>query len=116
MKTTDLIIYGALIYLFYKLNKKENCSCNANQPGVKNDTSVLNLHTEDITPNDFFNCGNTLDIINKGVLNLPKFTKIDPETIDATQIIPTPASILSPEQLAIYNASIKGFRKQKYVC
>ena len=44
------------------------------------------------------------------IMNLPIFTTVN------KQVEPTPASILSPEQLAVYNtASIKGI-KNKYIC
>ena len=49
------------------------------------------------------------------VINLPKFSTVTPVYWDKTQVIPTPAEVLSPEQLKVYNASIKGI-SQYYTC
>lgn len=114
MKTTDIIIYGALIYLFYKIKNINKCNCN--QPNLQlNNNKKMPLHIEDITPNNIFDCGIIPSNSNE-VINLPKFNKVFEQTIDAKQIIPTPGSILSPEQLQIYNASLKGINQNKYVC
>lgn len=48
-------------------------------------------------------------------LSLPKFSTVTPVYWDKTQVIPTPAEVLSPEQLKVYNASIKGI-SQYYTC
>jgi hypothetical protein len=66
MQTKDLIMYGAIVYLFLMLRKKQNCNCATMVP------------------------------LNK--INLPKFTTVD------KQVQPTPAEVLSPEQLAVFNA------------
>lgn len=47
--------------------------------------------------------------------SLPKFSTVTPVYWDKTQVIPTPAEVLSPEQLKVYNASIKGI-SQYYTC
>jgi len=52
---------------------------------------------------------------NLPVLDFPPFTTTTPTYWNKTQLIPTPATVLSPEQLKFYNASIKGI-SNKYVC
>ena len=103
MQTKDIIVYGAIFYLFFMLKKKQTCKCNltpilpiesfSNSKMVKN---CLNC--------DFSNVGLS------NVMSLPIFTNVN------NQVEPTPATILDPLQLAVYNnASIKG-NLNKYIC
>lgn len=111
METKDLIMYGAIIYLFFMLKKKQNCKCNvldiAKYPVAPGGASIVPILPL-IPVKDCVNCDLTMGINN--IMNLPIFTTVN------KQVEPTPASILSPEQLAVYNsASIKGI-KNKYIC
>ena len=108
METKDLIIYGALIYLLYKITKQKGCNCESN-------TSLLDLTTSRSVLNamskkDCLNC----DYSNIGISNLtslPIFAKVN------KQVQPTPASILDPQQIAFYNKkAIKGISQQTYIC
>ena len=127
MKTSDYLIYAALIFLFYKVTKKPVCNCNATAtPGG---AGILQSITENIPTlvspvlnkalelMDCKNCPVTLPLGISKLVDLPKFAIVDPQTIDQAQIIPTPASVLSPEQLVLYNASLQGVnRKPSYIC
>jgi hypothetical protein len=86
MKTSEYLIYGTIIFLLYKLYKNT-------QPEKLNEDKFKNLP----------------------VINFPPFTTTTPVYWDKTQVIPTPAEVLSPEKLKFYNASIKGISKN-YVC
>lgn len=127
MKTSDYLIYAALIFLFYKINKKPVCNCNATATPVG--AGILQSITENIPTlvspvlnkaielMDCKNCPVTLPLGISKLVDLPKFAIVDPQTIDQAQIIPTPASVLSPEQLVLYNASLQGVnRKPSYIC
>ena len=116
MQTKDLIMYGAIIYLFFKLKKKQTCTCKTTPIPVLPIDNVLvdyapggNQIVPIVPIKDCLNC----DISNislSSVLNLPIFTK------NNNQIEPTPATVLDPLQLAVYNAAaIKGISK-KYIC
>ena len=121
MTTKDIILYGAIIFLFIKLNKKNKCEC---QPAIENklnpviDYAPFGGGMLEIAPDlsECPNCPISIPSNIKRLVDLPSFRDVQPETIDTMQIIPTPASVLSPEQLAIYNASIKGIRKPTYIC
>ncbi len=90
MKTSEYLIYGTIIFLLYKLYKNT-------QPDLKND--------------------NTLNkSVLKSVIDLPKFSVVTPTYWNTMQIQPTPAEVLSPEQLAFYKNNIKGISKQIYTC
>jgi hypothetical protein len=110
MQTKDLIIYGAIIYLLYKITKQKGCNCNTMVPIVP--VNFAPVETKAIIPllplANCLNC-NFSNMDNSNLLDLPKFTKVN------KQVQPTPASVLSPEQLAVYNASIKGI-SNKYIC
>jgi hypothetical protein len=116
MQTKDLVIYGALIYLFFMLRKKTTCNCAATLPVLPLDKVLVDFAPRDrsvpilpILPvADCVNC-NFSNMDNSNLLNFPTFTKVN------TQVQPTPATVLSPEQLAVYNATIKGF-SNKYIC
>jgi hypothetical protein len=87
MKTSEVLIYGAIIYLLYKVYKNT-------QPENSNKSFSTEMNA---------------------VVSLPKFSTVTPVYWDKTQVIPTPAEVLSPEQLKVYNASIKGI-SQYYTC
>jgi hypothetical protein len=86
MKTSELIVSGVIIFLLYKLYK--------------------NTQPENLNKDKFKNLP---------ILDFPPFTTTTPVYWNKTQVIPTPASVLNPEQLKFYNASIKGI-SNKYVC
>jgi hypothetical protein len=88
MKTSEYLIYGTIIYLLYKLYKNT-------QP----DKNINNLN----------------NIKNLPVINFPPFATVTPTYWNTTQIQPTPAEVLSVEQLKFYNAK-KGISKQIYTC
>ena len=102
MQTKDLIIYGAIIYLLYKITKQKGCNCNTMIPIVP-----VNFAPVETIAN-CSNC-NFSNMDNSNLLDLPNFTKVN------KQVQPTPATVLSPKQLAVYNASIKGI-SNKYIC
>jgi hypothetical protein len=127
MKTSDYIIYAALIYLFFKVTKKPVCSCNTTAlPGGAGilqtipdtiPTILSPVLTKAIDLIDCKNCPITLPLGIKKIIDLPVFSQVDPQTIDTAQIVPTPGMVLSPEQLVLYNAAIKGIsKKQTYIC
>ena len=127
MKTSDYLIYAALIYLFFKVTKKPVCSCNATalpegagilQTIPDNLPKILSpVLTKALDLIDCKNCPITLPLGIKKIIDLPVFSKVDPQTIDTAQIVPTPGMVLSPEQLVLYNAAIKGIsKKQTYIC
>ena len=89
MKTSEYLVYGTIIYLLYKLYKNT-------QPGGQMD---FNNPTA-----------------KKDVINLPSFAIVTPTYWNKTQVQPTPAEVLSPEQLAYYKAKNKGISKQIYTC
>jgi hypothetical protein len=88
MKTSEYLIYGTIIFLLYKLYKNT-------QPGGQMD------------PNN--------PTAKKNTINLPPFAIVTPTYWDTKQIQPTPAEVLSPEQLAYFNAKNKGISKY-YTC
>ena len=108
METKDLIIYGAIIYLLYKITKQKGCNCQSNTALMDFATggSVLNTTSK----NNCLNC----DYSNMGISNLtslPIFNKVN------KQVQPTPATILDPQQLQFYNKkAIKGISPQTYIC
>lgn len=111
METKDLIIYGALIYLLYKITKQKGCNCE----NCESNTSFVNLTPgrsvlNSMSKKDCLNC----DYSNMGISNLtslPIFAKVN------KQVQPTPASILDPQQIAFYNKkAIKGISPQTYIC
>lgn len=108
METKDLIIYGAIIYLFYKITKQKGCNCQSNAAMVDFATggSVLNTMSKKVCLNcDYSNIAMT------NLTSLPIFSKVN------KQVQPTPASILDPQQLAFYNKkAIKGISPQTYIC
>jgi len=108
METKDLIIYGALIYLLYKITKQKGCNCENNTPLVNLTPSRFVLNA--MSKKDCLNC----DYSNMGISNLtslPIFAKVN------KQVQPTPASILDPQQIAYYNKkAIKGISSQTYIC
>ena len=127
MKTSDYIIYAALIYLFFKVTKKPVCSCNATAlPGGAGilqtipdriPTIISPVLKKAIDLIDCQNCPINLPLSIKKIVDLPVFSQVDPQTIDTAQIVPTPGMVLSPEQLVLYNAAIKGItKKQTYIC
>lgn len=89
MKTSEYLIYGAIIYLLYKVYKNT-------QPG------------DNINLNDLFN--------NSKVINLPPFAIVTPSDMDKKQIQPTPGEVLSPSQLAYFKSKNKSIIKQSYIC
>jgi hypothetical protein len=88
MKTSEYLIYGTIIFLLYKLYKNT-------QPGGNMDQT---------------NAG------TKKAISLPPFATVTPTYWNKTQVQPTPGEVLSPEQLAYYNAKIGGLPKQIYTC
>jgi hypothetical protein len=127
MKTSDYIIYAALIYLFFKVTKKPVCNCNSTATPVgagilqtipDNLPKILSpVLTKALDLIECQNCPVSLPLGIQKIIDLPMFAKVDPQTIDQAQIIPTPASVLSPEQLVLYNASLQGVnRKPSYIC
>jgi hypothetical protein len=117
METKDLIMYGAIVYLFLMLRKKQSCNCAAMVPVLPlNNPTLVDFAPRDrsvpiipiIPIKDCVNCDLTMGLNN--IISLPKFTTVN------NQVQPTPAEILSPEQLAVFNvASIKGIAN-KYIC
>jgi hypothetical protein len=89
MKTSEVLIYGAIIFLLYKVYKNT-------QPGV-------NL--------DFNNPGT-----KSKKINLPPFAIVTPTYWDKKQIQPTPAEVLNPEQLAYFKSKNKSLLKQIHTC
>lgn len=121
MTTKDIILYGAIIFLFIKLNKKNKLQSETTTENKINpviDYAPYRGGILDIAPelSECQNCAVSMPSNIKKLLDLPTFRDVSPETIDTMQIIPTPASVLSPEQLALYNASIKGIKKPTYIC
>ena len=117
METKDLIMYGAIIYLFVMLKKKQACNCAATVPVLPLEKVLVDyapgggsVPIIPIVPvKDCLNC-DTSNISLSSVMNLPIFTK------NNNQVEPTPATVLDPIQLAVYNAAaIKGISK-KYIC
>lgn len=88
MKTSEYLIYGAIIFLLYKVYKNT-------QPGGNMD------------PNNPF---------NKAKVNLPPFAIVTPTYWDKKQIQPTPGEVLSPSQLAYFKSKNKSISKQIYTC
>ena len=103
MQTKDILVFGALVYLFFMLRKKTT-SCNCQPGGSMLDNNNI--------PNNASccNCGSAIDL--KSLIVLPKFTTVNKQTE------PTPASVLNPIQLLEYKArSIKGIsQNQTYIC
>ena len=89
MKTSEYLIYGAIIFLLYKVYKNT-------QPGG-------NLDSNDPRTK------------SKGI-NLPPFAIVTPTYWDKKQIQPTPDEVLSPSQLAYFNSKNKSISKQIYTC
>jgi len=89
MKTSEYLIYGAIIYLLYKVYKNT-------QPGGNMD------------PNNPLN--------RAKVINLPPFAIVTPTYWDKKQIQPTPGEVLSPSQLAYFKSKNKAISKQIYTC
>ena len=101
METKDLIIYGALIYLFFMLKKKQTCNCQSSNLVLDNNKNLVN----NLNCNS---CGINQNV--KSFESYPSFTKVN------NQIEPTPATILNPNQLMSYNSKgIKGVNNQ-YTC
>ena len=88
MKTSEYLIYGTIIFLLYKLYKNT-------QPGGQMDSNNPTA--------------------KKNAINLPPFAIVTPTYWNTTQIQPTPAEVLSPEQLAFFKNNIKGISKH-YTC
>jgi hypothetical protein len=86
MKTGEVLIYGTIIYLLYKLYQ--------NTKPQGDDNNMLKTNS----------------------ISLPPFATVIPTYWDKKQIQPTPAEVLSVEQLKFYNAKMKGFPKQIYTC
>jgi hypothetical protein len=86
MKTGEVLIYGTIIYLLYKLYQ--------NTKPHGDDSNML---------------------ITKSI-NLPKFATVTPTYWNKKQIQPTPAEVLSPEQLTYYKSKGKAISKQIYTC
>ena len=89
MKTSEVLIYGAIIFLLYKVYKNT-------QPGGNLD------------PND--------PRLKNKLINLPPFAIVTPTYWDKKQIQPTPAEVLSPTQLAYFKSKNKSISKQIYTC
>ena len=89
MKTSEYLIYGAIIFLLYKVYKNT-------QPGGNMD------------PNNPLN--------NLKAINLPPFAIVTPTYWDKKQIQPTPGEVLSPSQLAYFKSKNKSILKQIYTC
>jgi len=86
MKTSEVLIYGAIIYLLYKVYKNT-------QPK-----------------------GNMDPLSKNKLINLPPFSIVTPTYWDKKQIQPTPGEVLSPEQLAYFKSKNKAISKQIYTC
>jgi len=86
MKTSEYLIYGAIIYLLYKVYK--------------------NTQPE----------GNIDQLNKLKSINLPPFAILTPTYFDKKQIQPTPAEVLNPKQLAYFNSKNKAILKQIYTC
>jgi hypothetical protein len=86
MKTGEVLIYGTIIYLLYKLYKN-----------TKPQTDVNNM-------------------LKTNSISLPPFSTVTPSYWNKKQIQPTPAEVLSPNQLAYYKSKNKGISKQIYTC
>lgn len=86
MKTSEVLIYGTIIYLLYKVYKNT-------QPGGNMDTRT-----------------------NNKLINLPPFAIVTPTYWDKKQIQPTPGEVLSPSQLAYFKSKNKAISKQIYTC
>jgi hypothetical protein len=89
MKTSEYLIYGTIIFLLYKLYKNTQSGENIDQ---------------------------TTNIKNLPVINFPPFATVTPTYWTKTQVQPTPAEVLSPEQLKFYNAKMKKSLKNSYTC
>jgi len=89
MKTSEVLIYGAIIFLLYKVYKNT-------EPGGNMD------------PNNLFN--------KAKAINLPPFAIVTPTYWDKKQIQPTPGEVLSPSQLAYFKSKNKAISKQIYTC
>ena len=88
MKTSEYLIYGAIIYLLYKVYKNT-------QPGGNMDSN---------------------NPLNNLKVNLPPFAIVTPTYWDKKQIQPTPGEVLSPSQLAYFKSKNKAISKQIYTC
>jgi len=86
MKTGEVLIYGTIIYLLYKLYQNT-------QPQ-----------------------GDDNKMVKTNSISLPPFATVTPTYWNKTQVQPTPAEVLSPEQLAYYKFKNKGISKQIYTC
>ena len=86
MKTSEYIIYGAIIFLLYKVYKNTKPEGNMDQR-----------------------------IKNKDI-NLPPFEIVTPTYWHKKQIQPTPGEVLSPRQLAYFKSKNKAISKQIYTC
>jgi hypothetical protein len=86
MKTGEVLIYGTIIYLLYKLYQ--------NTKPQGDDNNMLKTNS----------------------ISLPPFATVIPTYWDKKQIQPTPAEVLSVEQLAFYNSKNKANSKQTYTC
>ena len=89
MKTSEYLIYGAIIFLLYKVYKNT-------QPGGNLDPMDLRFKNKPI--------------------NLPPFAIVTPTYWDKKQIQPTPGEVLSPSQLAYFKSKNKAISKQIYTC
>ena len=88
MKTSEVLIYGAIIFLLYKVYKNT-------QPGENMDSN---------------------NPLNNLKVNLPPFAIVTPTYWDKKQIQPTPGEVLSPSQLAYFKSKNKSISKQIYTC
>jgi len=86
MKTGEVLIYGTIIYLLYKLYQN-----------TKPELDVNNM-------------------LKNNSISLPPFATVIPTYWDKKQIQPTPAEVLSPNQLAYYKYKNKAISKQIYTC
>lgn len=89
MKTSEYLIYGAIIFLLYKVYKNT-------QPGGNMDFNDPRLKNK--------------------LINLPPFAIVTPTYWDKKQIQPTPGEVLSPSQLAYFKSKNKSISKQIYTC
>jgi hypothetical protein len=86
MKTSEVLIYGTIIYLLYKVYKNTQFK------------------------------GNMDPLSKNKLINLPPFAIVTPTYWDKKQIQPTPGEVLSPEQLAYFKSKNKAISKQIYTC
>jgi hypothetical protein len=89
MKTSEYLIYGAIIYLLYKVYKNTQPEGNINPDNSLNKAKVINL---------------------------PPFAIVKPTYWDKKQIQPTPGEVLNPRQLAYFKSKNKSISKQIYTC